>query len=731
MLNLLHKLKKEVHYFREEHLYIGFLTEAFLLTLLIELLSRKSLLSLLSFIGGHQFTFWCNAMIIFLTLSLSTLAGSYRRFAHVFISMIWIVLGVVNAVVLKFRMTPFSAEDFSMIPSLFRIAKNYLTTGSLILLIIALLLLAAGIVFMWRQLPKDRIRKNWFHLAGYCAAIAVSCYVFLNMGMQTQAISTDFMNLADAYEEYGFAYCFSTSIVDVGIDKPDQYSAQLLEDIAAGMESQEEQKIFAVTSSEETIVTQQGAAVPDNDIKTTSAGETEGADASSVSDSQPNIIMIQLESFFDPYYLTDYSFSEDPIPVFRSIKENKEQFASGFLTVPVVGAGTSNTEFEILTGMSCDYFGAGEYPYNTVLKETAVEAVPQILRQYGYTSTAVHNNTGTFYNRHLVFANMGFDRFIPLEYMYDMELTPNNWHKDAALTQIMMDSLAESSGPDFIYTITVQSHGRYPSTKVLDDPVITVSCVNEMANTNALEYYVNMIREVDLMISDLLQQLTALDEPTILVMFGDHLPALGFDADDLSQSSLYQTEYVIWDNFDLKISGGDLQAESLSTGILQLFGLDQGIIPKFHEAYDGTEEYSEYLEILEYDMLYGDGYVFRSLLGEEETEAENDVKQNGAREKTRFYSASDLLIEYRPISIEYMEYRTEDGTEYLYITGENFNEYSRIVLNGKPKTTDYIDHQTLRTKDIPKNIEEAAVGQFDENAVQLGALVYAELSEEG
>ena len=45
------------------------------------------------------------------------------------------------------------------------------------------------------------------------------------------------------------------------------------------------------------------------------------------------------------------------------------------LTVPVVGAGTANTEFEVLTGMSSRFFGPGEYPFQTCLKDQTVESV--------------------------------------------------------------------------------------------------------------------------------------------------------------------------------------------------------------------------------------------------------------------------------------------------------------------------------------------------------------------
>ena len=58
-------------------------------------------------------------------------------------------------------------------------------------------------------------------------------------------------------------------------------------------------------------------------------------------------------------------FSEDPIP---NLRKMYEEFSSGYFKAPSVGAGTANTEFEVLTGMSMRFFGPGEYPYKTYAK---------------------------------------------------------------------------------------------------------------------------------------------------------------------------------------------------------------------------------------------------------------------------------------------------------------------------------------------------------------------------
>ena len=98
------------------------------------------------------------------------------------------------------------------------------------------------------------------------------------------------------------------------------------------------------------------------------------------------------------------TYSEEPTPVYSSLRKT---CPGGFLKVPSVGAGTANTEFEILTGMTLDYFGAGEYPYKTVLQDETCESMAYNLRELGYRTGVLHNNTGSFYSRNKVFANLG------------------------------------------------------------------------------------------------------------------------------------------------------------------------------------------------------------------------------------------------------------------------------------------------------------------------------------
>lgn len=131
--------------------------------------------------------------------------------------------------------------------------------------------------------------------------------------------------------------------------------------------------------------------------------------------------------------------------------------------MPCFGAGTANTEFEVQTGMNMDDFGPGEYPYKTVLQSKVCESMAYDLKEKGYATHALHDNDGTFYDRYKVFSHLGYEDFTSIEYMDNIEMTPMGWAKDKILTGEIGKILDSTDGSDYIYTISVQGHGDYPS----------------------------------------------------------------------------------------------------------------------------------------------------------------------------------------------------------------------------------------------------------------------------
>lgn len=536
-----------------------------------------------------------NFLLILITVSISCF---FKRqlFATVMCCFPWIVVVVGNFLVQSYRSTPMSAVDFALIPSFLGILDYYFKPWQIVLFSIALLLLLASLVLLFLKSKKYRreVRSGIWIVSLSAMLLAITVPLYLAEGV----LSKDYHNLNKAYKDYGLPYCFVMSVFDRGIDKPEDYSGETVDK--------------ALSDIEEGMGSLPQASQPE----------------------APNVIFLQLESFIDAAELQKLSYTEAPTPYFAELKAN---CPSGYLTVPTIGAGTVNTEFEVITGMDLTCFGAGEYPYTSVLQERTCESMAYNLKADGYYATAIHNNTATFYDRHLVFANLGFDRFVAEEFMQDPVYTSVGWPKDSVLLPEILRSLKTSEGPDFIYAISVQPHGKYPTDPELtqDLPIqITQGFTpQEVEDQTAHTYYINQLNEVDTFLRTLTDALSALDEPTMLVLFGDHLPNFTMEEDAVRSGDLFKTEYVLWSNYGLTAEDRDLTASQLSSYALRLAQCDNGIINRLHQSRVMNGDYQGLLELLQYDMLFGEQLVYSGTNPYEPTQLQlgfGDLRLDGA-----------------------------------------------------------------------------------------------------
>jgi len=370
-----------------------------------------------------------------------------------------------------------------------------------------------------------------------------------------------------------------------------------------------------------------------------------------------------------------------------------KDYSSGWYRVPVVGAGTANTEFETITGMSLRYFGPGEYPYKSILQEETCESAPYVLRNLGYSTHAIHNNEANFYSRRTVFSRLGFETFTSEEYMPDIsDTTPTGWVKDYILTDEIIKALDSTPDqPDYVYTISVQGHGDYQNEPVLEDPKITVTGAEDKAKNNyAWEYYVNEINEMDQFIKELTERLEEYDEPTVLVMYGDHLPTMDLEMEDLTNKYLYQTQYVIWDNMGLEKKDMNLASYQIAAEVLDRVGIHEGTIFRYHQTRRNTRNYQVDLEVLQYDLLYGARYSY-DLDGETP------------------YERLSIQLGVVPVTLTGAE---NMGNNTWYFYGENFTASSRVEVNGEMMETIFLDNNTLMVNNLElKDGDQVTIAQ--------------------
>lgn len=381
---------------------------------------------------------------------------------------------------------------------------------------------------------------------------------------------------------------------------------------------------------------------------------------------------MQLESFINPNWINDITLNKNPVSNFESLSE---KFTSGLLSVPALGGGTANTEFEVITGMSTDFFGTGEFPYNTIASKRAIPSLAYTLKDLGYSANALHNHEGKFYSRDVVYKNLGFDSFTPIECMNVPERTPVGWAKDSVLIDEICNIITSTDNPDLVFGVSVQGHGNYPNDEMKNKEIYITNDYSK-SNKNSLEYYINQVYEMDQFVGDLIGAVNKLDEPTVIAFYGDHFPAVGIENAEVSINTLKATPYLIWDNMNLPKTDKDIEAYDLTSLILDKLSLTTTTLSTLHNSSLDEETKTEYLNQLEYDMIYGKNYT---------------------ADYEELVPSSEYKIGFKNVKINSVE--TYDDNNIL-IKGENFNNYSNVYVDGKYVEKTFIDSNTLA---IPKD----------------------------
>lgn len=611
----------------EKHPFLMVILNGVILTVVIECLNQRSVAGCVRFLVSNPVMFGVNALIVTSFLSV-TLLFKKRRCGMVFISLFFLLFAIVNFVIRTFRTTPLRAVDFRVAKSVMTIVNMYMKPWQIALSIAAVAAVVLFLVILWMKTRKIRPK----YIRSILAILLIFALTYGSMigARNIGAVATHFDNVTNAYTKYGLVYCFGLSLFDNGISKPDVYNEENIKRIL-----------------------------------------TENEPTGEVSSKRPNIVYVQLESFFDVNKLKRFTYSQQPIPNFLQMKQ---EWPTGILKVASFGTGTANTEFDVLTGMNVQFFGAGEYPYSTVLREKTCDSINFELKKLGYKTHAIHNHAGNFYARNKVYPHLGFDTFTSQEYMLGIERNALGWAKDKILTGQILDTLNSTEEQDFIFAVSVQPHGRYSEEVVDENQTITLEGAATEGEKNAYEYYINQCYETDAFIKELTDTLDQFPEPTVVVFYGDHLPNTGMVEEDLIDgASIYDSEYIIWNNYGKKLEGRDLCTYQLSAYVTSSLGFHDWTLAKLHENndYDTTNlDYMRDLQMVEYDALYGKQYYY----GDE-----------GAPE------SAEMTMGIKEITMDSFQQIDDD----VHIYGQNFTESSVVSLGGDRYDTIFVSPEEL------------------------------------
>lgn len=622
--------KNIINFLRTNWYYSVWIIYSFVLTLIIQWIQLKSLTNVFQYIHESTFYFIVNFGIILISMSFVLLV---KRKVFIFscFTFLWGFLSLANAIVTHFRGTPLMFSDIFLIKEAAKLIDLYFTPTIIIsfVLVVALLFIIMGFLFKVKSFVKKIDYAIW--------GIVCSCTILgLYAVERNDWMAPIKSNYTKSYQTYGFAYSIFNSIYPYLTSQNVAYDTENMTNILESLSVSESS--VRVTSDE---------------------------------DVSYNLIIVQLESFMDPLLIEGAQYSEDPIATFRALTEVAPH---GYMTVPTFGAGTVMTEFEVLTSISMSALKPGEIPYDQLLCTTPVQSLATIFNSFGYQTTFLHNYEGNFYNRHIAIRNLGFDVYVPLEYMagnhgvHQIDKTD-----DGLLFDYVIKALEQSEEQDFIYAVTAGTHQPYSLTEGESAEIIVSGTLSDDYRL-PLQDYVNRMHSLDIQIARLVAYINQSDEPTLLVFFSDHLPNLLAVTDKKTYDlDLYVTPYLIYSNAPLEeaLPYDDMTSYQLGAYALNLLGIQDGTMHKVHDLYATSDDYQETLDSVQKDLLYGEGRFYEGRL---------------------LPTSSNLFFGLGELQIEAIG--QEGGI--LHIYGNGFSSESRVYLDQQQLSTTFVSSTHLQ-----------------------------------
>lgn len=590
---------------RFSYLLLVLLAGGFVLNYFLQAASfSMNLTGALQWIGRYPWLYGAGSLFIFFILLLSSVILPNTYAGPAVVSVLCLLLGVADYQKLVTRGEPLFPWDLMLVKNAGEMSK--ITKGMISpLAVIAAILVAFGLAYMIRKLPRNRIRLPLrLSLGGISVALSAGFLVLVS-GHSSVVTAMNYQNIfwnqKVNYTQNGFIFAFAGNLRQSLLEKPEGYSREAVKAVAAKY-----------------------LALPD-ETAAASPGE------------QPNILFMMDEAFFDPTRLPGYTLSEDPL---KFIHAAADETPSGYLLSPEFGGNTANVEFEALTGLSMYFLGDGTIPYQQrIVKMSSLPSIVSILKSRGYQALALHPFDETFYNRNRVYPVLGFDSFISEKDLPEANrLTPDGYISDKAAVQEAVRELKSASGPAFLHLVTMQNH--FPFTKGVNGPnTITVEG-GQAEHKDELETYVQDTKLTDEALAYLQQELLTIERPTIAVFWGDHLPALTAgiytEADwDQEPRLKHETQLLILANYEIgneplgtlspaflgptvfRLSGQPLPAyyKLLEQVQEEIPGLSKNVLVGtgssgiLSELTPGQQELLDDYRLIEYDLLEGEKYA--------------------------------------------------------------------------------------------------------------------------
>ena len=532
---------------------------SFALIAFCELMSRASVKSTLKFMVTTPgiFAFILTSIALtFITLLLKVLTTK-ASISFGVVGVLMFIVHIVNYFKSSIRSEPFLPWDILLVGEAADIsgATKYKITIYIVLCAIYVLAgIGFGVLIDLKFKSPNRVKYRFSLITSLVLLIVTTIFgmtAFNSKSLNKMGLYIQSWNQLLSYKNNGFLTSFIINMKNFIISPPENYS--------------EEEVLKIVDQFNQT-----------SDKKT----------------NRPNIIYIMSEAFCDITRCQNVDFGGEILPNYKNLCKN---YLSGNVITAQFGGGTSNSEFEVLTGYSNSYLPTGTVPYMQYITRQT-DTYTSFLKNKGYSTVAIHPYHKEFWNRDRAYDLMGFEKFISDEDFKNPETIrkPNNYISDNEMVKMIISQYEDNltTGKPFInFSVSMGNHGSYSADDYSENELIKATAKTQIDNEllNMVRGYATGANLADKALGNLISYFEKVDEPTVIVLFGDHLPSfgdtgesfktLGYYSDSDSEQDqyfkLHSTPYVVWNNFQNKDNSKmNLSMYQLSAYVCEKFSLD-------------------------------------------------------------------------------------------------------------------------------------------------------------
>ena len=456
-------------------------------------------------------------------------------------------IGMANHYLISFRGRTLFPGDFLTLRTAANVAGNYdYRPDSMQWLTIGIF---AAVLVLLSFLPREEKRPfDWRGFAPAAAGTAVFLAAFFGTGwVEGLGIEPSMWTTRGN----GLVLNFTVCLKYMKVEKPDSYSQETLAALAG-------------------------------------ENPSDAADAAASADggTRPvNVIVIMNESLSDLSVLPGVESNMDAMPFLRSLTENT---VKGYAYSSVFGGTTANSEYEFLTGNTTAFLPAGTVPYQMYVSDGDPSLVGQ-MEALGYTTIAAHPYRSSGWNRPTVYADYGFDEvyfesdFQDRAYMRGDERTGYVTDRCDYENLIRWYEEKEEGQPLFLFNVTMQNHSAYQMawTNLPKEVWLTGELEGRFQTVNQ---YLSLVYQSDQAFEDLIDYFSQVEEPTMILLFGDHQPqvatnfytdVLGTNPDTATAQKKQMVPFVLWANYDIP----EAQGVELSLNYLSALLMDTANLP--------------------------------------------------------------------------------------------------------------------------------------------------------